>query len=205
MPCFITHKGTPGHYRNAVASGLRCRTVDMETGEFFTRATIWITIVAYTIGSAVFARARGSARGDSATRVLWTIAVAFLIAHFICAYQFYHHWSHQSAYLDTARQTDAVVGWNWGGGLFINYAFLIIWIIDISWWWLRGLDSYRKRPWPVIAAWHGFLIFILFNAMVVFKHGTTRWVGLVICSILLLSWARIARQGLTPILKTAKA
>ena len=168
----------------------------METGEFLTRATIWVAIVAYAIGSVVFALARGS-RWDSVTRVLWTVAVLSLVGHFICAYQFYHHWSHDSAYLDTARQTDEVIGLNWGGGLFINYAFLTLWTIDVSWWWLRGLASYRSRPWPVVAAWHGFLIFILFNAMVVFKDGPTRWVGLVICVVLLLSWARIARQGLT--------
>lgn len=175
----------------------------METGEFLTRASIWITIVAYTVGSFVFARGRG--RWDSATRVLWTIAVVSLIGHLISAYQFYHHWSHETAFVDTARQTNEVVGLNWGGGLFINYALITIWTIDVAWWWLRGLGSYRSRPWPVIAAWHGFLIFILFNAMIVFKHGVTRWVGIVICSVLLLSWARIARQGLIPILKTAKA
>jgi len=169
----------------------------METGEFLTRATIWVAIVVYAIGSVVFALARGRSRWDSVTRVLWTVAVLSLVGHFICAYQFYHHWSHDSAYLDTARQTDEVIGLNWGGGLFINYAFLTLWTIDVSWWWLRGLASYRSRPWPVVAAWHGFLIFILFNAMVVFKDGPTRWVGLVICVVLLLSWARIARQGLT--------
>ena len=182
-----------------------CSLLNMETGEFLTRATIWATIVAYAAGSVVFALARGRSRWDSATRILWTIAVVSLIGHFICAYQFYHHWSHQSAYLDTARQTDEVVGLNWGGGLFINYALLIIWTIDVSWWWLRGLNSYRTRPWPVVAAWHGFLIFILFNAMVVFKDGVTRWAGVIISLILFISWARIARQGLSPILKTAKA
>lgn len=177
----------------------------MDTGEFLTRATIWITIVAYVVGSVLFAWARGRTTWDSAARIAWTIAVVSLIAHFICAYQFYHDWSHDSAYRDTARQTDEVVGLNWGGGLFINYAFLIIWTIDVASWWIGGLNSYRARPWPLVAAWHGFLIFILFNATVVFKHGVTRWVGLVVCLILVLSWVRIARQGLTPILKTTRA
>jgi hypothetical protein len=169
----------------------------METGELLTRATIWITIVAYTVGSVIFALARGRSRWDAATRLTWTIAVVSLIAHFICAYEFYHHWSHESAYLDTARQTDAVVGLNWGGGLFINYAFLILWIVDLGWWWLRGLNSYRTRPWGILAAWHGFLIFILFNATVVFKDGAVRWAGLVICLTLLVAWIVIAMQRST--------
>lgn len=169
----------------------------METGEFLTRATIWITLAAYVVGSVVFAFARGRLGRDSATRVLWTIAVVSLIAHFISAYEFYHHWSQQSAYLDTARQTDAVVGLDWGGGLFINYAFIIIWTIDVSWWWLRGLTSYRSRPWPLVAAWHGFLIFILFNATVIFKDGLVRWAGLAVCTVLCLAWLAIARQRST--------
>ena len=167
----------------------------METGEFLTRATIWITIVAYAVGSVVFALARGRSRWDSATRGLWTISVVSLVGHFISAYAFYHHWSHDSAYLDTARQTEAVIGLNWGGGLFINYGFLIIWTIDVGWWWLRGLNSYRTRPWPLVAAWHGFLIFILFNAMVVFKHGVVRWIGVVICTVLCVAWIVIAKQN----------
>ena len=168
----------------------------METGEFLTRATIWITIVAYAVGSVIFALSRGRSRWDSATRLIWTIAVASLIAHFICAYQFYHHWSHDSAYIDTARQTEAVTGLNWGGGLFINYAFIILWTIDVSWWWLRGLSSYRMRPWPVVAVWHGFLIFILFNATVVFKDGVVRWAGLGICVTLFVAWIVIAKDRL---------
>lgn len=167
----------------------------METGEFLTRATIWIAIVAYAVGSVVFALARGRTRWDSATRLLWTSAVVSLTGHFISAYSFYHHWSHESAYVDTARQTKEVVGLDWGGGLFINYAFLIIWTIDVTWWWFRGLNSYRTRPWPLVATWHGFLIFILFNATVVFKDGVVRWVGVVICAVLCIAWIVIARQN----------
>jgi hypothetical protein len=169
----------------------------METGEFLTRATIWTTIVAYTVGSVLFAVSRGRSRWDSATRIAWTIAVIALIAHFISAYQFYHHWSQRFAYLDTARQTEEVIGLNWGGGLFINYAFLLIWFVDVSWWWLRGLASYRTRPWPVIALWHGFVLFILFNATVVFKDGMVRWVGLVVCLIMLIAWFVILKQRFT--------
>ena len=162
----------------------------METGEFLTRATIWTSIVAYTAGSVLFALSRGRSRWDSATRIVWTIAVVALIAHFISAYEFHHHWSQRSAYLDTARQTEEVIGLNWGGGLFINYAFLLIWIVDVSWWWLRGLASYRTRPWQLIALWHGFVIFILFNATVVFKDGMVRSVGLVVCLTLLVAWVK---------------
>jgi hypothetical protein len=175
----------------------------MDIREFLTRGTIWVSIVGYTLGSVVFALSRGrapSSRGraqwESAVRVVWTVACASLIAHFICAFEFYHGWSHAAAYRDTARQTEELFGLNWGGGLFINYALLIAWIVDIGWWWRGGLDSYRKRPWPLVALWHGLLIFIIFNATVVFGDGIVRWIGLAICLLLVLTWLRIVRHGL---------
>ena len=153
----------------------------MYIGEFLTRATIWVSIVGYVMGSVIFAlgsSSRRRVRCDWATRVIWTIACASLIAHFISAFQFYHAWSHQAAYSDTARQTEELFGLNWGGGLFINYALLIAWILDVAWWWRSGIDSYRYRPRLLVALWHGLFVFIIFNATVVFADGVARWVGL---------------------------
>ena len=167
-------------------------------GEFLTRGTIWISIVGYVLGSIAFALSlsdRRTARWDAAARIVWTVACASLIAHFISAFQFYHGWSHAAAYRDTARQTADVFGINWGGGLFINYALLFAWIVDIAWWWRSGLDSYRKRPWQLVMAWHGFLIFIIFNATVVFAAGIVRWLGLGICLLLTLTWWHVGKRG----------
>lgn len=163
----------------------------MNTGVVLTLSTIWISIVAYTIGCVAFASA--GRQFDRWARLAWTIGCAALLAHFISAFQFYHGWSHSSAYIDTARQTAEVFAINWGGGLFINYAVAILWIFDVAWWWFAGLGSYRRRPWWVVLAWHSFLIFIIFNATVVFKDGLTRWVGLLICLSLCLSWILSSR------------
>jgi hypothetical protein len=117
-----------------------------------------------------------------------------LIAHVACAYQFYHNWSHAAAYRETARQTAEVTGLDWGGGLFINYALIIGWVIDVALWRLRGLDAYRKRPrWPA-AAWQGFLFFMIFNATVVFKTGPLRWIGLGLCLWLAFLWLSVNRS-----------
>ena len=169
----------------------------MSLGELLTRSTIWITIVLYTFGLVVMAISSTSGRQsqrDSVARIVWTVAGLSLIAHVACAFHFYHNWSHESAYRETARQTNEVVGLNWGGGLFINYLFTISWIIDLAWWWRSGVDSYRQRPWPLVAAWHGFLIFIIFNATVIFTESTVRWVGLCICLILCLAWLFLVSQ-----------
>ncbi len=164
----------------------------MSSGEFLTRGTIWIAILAYTTGSVVFARGRGDS--DRLARLAWTFGCAALVAHFICAFNFYHAWSHESAYVETARQTAEVFKINWGGGLFINYALLLLWITDVAWWWVAGIDSYRRRPRLLTLIWHSFLIFIIFNATVVFKDGFTRWIGLLISLTLILSWFSISRQ-----------
>lgn len=157
-------------------------------GEILTRVTIWITIVAFAAGTAAFALSGKTYRWDSAARLAWTVACVALIAHVACAFHFYHRWSHIAAYADTARQTDEVFGLNWGGGLYLNYALLIVWVLDVSWWWLRGLNAYRKRPWSIVAAWHLFLLFIIFNSTVIFETGLVRWVGLGVCIGLCVVW-----------------
>ena len=166
----------------------------MTSGELLTRSTIWISIVAYTIGCVVFATARDA---DRWVRLAWTTGCAALVAHFICAFNYYHAWSQQSAYLETARQTAELFRINWGGRLFINYALASLWTIDVAWWWFAGLSSYRRRPWLVTLLWHSFLIFIIFNATVVFKDGPARWIGLLVCLTLILSWVSINRQRST--------
>ncbi len=169
----------------------------MNTGEFLTLATIWVSIIGYLAGSVMLAlspASGGRLQWGSAARVVWTIACASLIAHFLSAFQFYHGWSHAAAYRDTARQTEELFRVNWGGGLFINYALLIAWVVDIGWWWRRGIDSYRQRPWPIVALWHAFFVFIIFNATVVFGEGIVRWVGLAVSLLLAITWWLIVRQ-----------
>ncbi|HYJ88297.1 MAG TPA: hypothetical protein VEW46_19690 [Pyrinomonadaceae bacterium] len=169
----------------------------MYIGELITRSTIWVSIVGYAVGSITFALStptRRRVQWDLAARIVWTIACVSLVAHFISAFQFYHAWSHTAAYSDTARQTEELFGLNWGGGLFINYALLTAWIVDIAWWWRSGIDSYRKRPRLLVMLWHGFFVFIIFNATVVFADGVARWVGLAVALLLIITWWRIVRR-----------
>jgi len=142
----------------------------MNTGEILIKATIWLALAGYAAGATIFALSRKRYKWDVVARLAWTIACIGLLAHVACAFHFHHGWSQASAYRDTAQQTAEMFGLDWGGGLYINYALLLGWIIDVIWWW-RGLVAYRRRPWLLVAAWHAFLLFIFFNGTVVFATG----------------------------------
>src|SRR5687767_8890741 len=90
----------------------------MMSGELLTRSALWISFVAYAIGCIVFA----TTRPMKWVWLAWTICCAALVAHFIFAFHYYHEWSHESAYVDTARQTAALLAINCRGGLSINSA-----------------------------------------------------------------------------------
>lgn len=99
-------------------------------------------------------------------RALWTGALGVYLLHVVCAFTFFYDWSHAIAHRETARQTAELFGVNWGGGIFVNYAFTAIWSADCLWWW-AGPESYGRRPAVVSASVHGFLAFIFLNATVV--------------------------------------
>jgi len=166
----------------------------MNIGELLTRGTVWISILLYALGTILFAPRSKRRNFDKLVRSSWTVASLALALHFIAAFHFHHHWSQVSALRETASQTYEVYGLNWGGGLGINYLVLLLWIFDLAWWWLKGLDSYASRPLFWLLSWHGFLIFIIFNATVVFKDGVRRWLGLVICLMLCSAWYLIIRR-----------
>jgi hypothetical protein len=166
----------------------------MSLGEFLTRVTIWAALAGYVSGAACYLLSRRRHSWDAAARLVWTFACISLIAHVACAFHFYHGWSHDAAYRETARQTAEVVGLNWGGGLFINYLLITGWMADVIWWW-RGLDAYRLRPALLVVAWHGFLLFIFFNGTVIFEKGFLRWLGLGSFVALALLWWRASSSG----------
>lgn len=160
----------------------------MSKSEFLTRFSIWVTLAGYTVGVALIALSRKRPRLSSSARWAWTLACVSLLLHVIFAYHYYHQWSQDSAYSETARQTKEVVGLDWGGGLYFNYALIAGWVLDVAWWW-RGLDYHRNRPVLLTVIWHGFLMFMIFNATVVFETGTLRIVGIIVFIVLcILLW-----------------
>jgi hypothetical protein len=121
------------------------------------------------------------------SRRLNTFALGIFLTHVACAFHFYHGWSHSAAYAETARETAKSVGWNWGGGLYFNYLFTLVWAGQAAWSW-RNRDERFECPNGVTWAWRGFFLFMMVNGAVVFAHGALRWLGLVLCLMLAGSW-----------------
>src|SRR6185295_9886321 len=84
--------------------------------------------------------------------------------------------SHAAALKSTALQTEEMLGVAWGGGLYLNYAFAVVWIADSIWSW-RGMERYETRHRLVEWFIQGFLGFMAFNGTVVFASGAVRWVA----------------------------
>ena len=104
------------------------------------QATIALAIVAWA--AAEWLKRRGPRGGHSAARAVWTAGALLLGLHTLAAFHVVHGWSHQAAADETARQTAALTGLSWSGGLFVNYAFLAVWAADAGWWWAAPA-SYR--------------------------------------------------------------
>lgn len=117
----------------------------------------------------------------------WTAGAALIIMHSAAALHVRHGWSHRQALESTAIQTKAVTGVDWGGGLYVNYAFLALWAADAMWWWLRP-GAYAARPAPVTHALAAGFLFMFLNGAVVFAHGAMRWFGAACVGIVAFAW-----------------
>jgi hypothetical protein len=118
----------------------------------------------------------------------WTVALAVYLLHVVSALHFYHRWSHAAALHHTAQRTYEVVGWWWSGGLYINYAFTLLWIGDVLWWWLAPQHFVRRPAW-LARTWHGVFVFMAVNGAIVFAVGGFRWVSLGALLVLMVAWA----------------
>ena len=83
----------------------------------------------------LFAAGETGKRRDAPLGVVgWLAGVLLLAVHIAMAMAIVHGWSHASAVAATARATNAVFGVDWGGGVYANYLFLIVWAAETAWW-----------------------------------------------------------------------
>jgi hypothetical protein len=157
-------------------------------GELLTIWTIRLALTLYVARLTMLLSARGE-RWRPVSRWLWTAGCGLFVVHVICAFHFYHGWTHAAAWQDTAEQTKALLGVEFGDGIYFSYLFLVLWVLDVAWMWLARPG--QRTPWLRILV-HLFLLFIAFNGAIVFEDGPTRWFGLAVCAVLMVLASRRA-------------
>ncbi len=168
-------------------------------GDLLTRASVWLALLGYLFGPLAGLLGRQSTAWQRFARLAYSCGWLAFVVHAIAAFAFFYRWSHSVALDETARQTFEATGHSSAVGLYLNYLFLILWALGVGWWWRAGLTSYRLRRRWVGAALHGFLLFMAFNATVVFETGVVRWAGwlgtVLIGTVLIVSVAVRAMRG----------
>jgi len=157
-------------------------------GEGLTRWIVRFAVAAYFVSLAIGIR---WPQRDRLARLWWSIACAACLVHIGLAMHFYHDWSHAKAYAHTARQTRELIGLDWGGGVYFNYLFELIWSADVAWWWISPRSRETRPRWLVVLV-HAYLLFIVFNATVVFGAGATRWMDVAALSVI--AWMACRRS-----------
>ena len=135
-------------------------------------------------------------------RAAWTAGLLLLLAHIAAVFHFVHHWRHALAVAHTAQETRAVIGLEFGPGVYFNYLFAALWSADVAWWWFAPA-SRRRRSKLFTTLLHTYLFFIVINSVIVFETGVLRWSGIAgVCVWLLLAiryWqSRASRRQRAP-------
>ena len=117
---------------------------------------------------------------------LYVAAGMLYLAHVAAAFHYVHGWSHALAHEHVARVTYDYAGVWTGAGLYLNYQLAAVWTVDAAHRVWAG-DG-RRRPRRVDVAIHGLLLFLAFNATVVFAPARTRAAGAVAFAALVLTW-----------------
>jgi hypothetical protein len=98
-----------------------------------------------------------------------------------------HAWDHSIAHAAVAAQTFEMTGLDSGIGLYINYAFSGLWLLDTANWWLRS-DVYKHRPRWLDGILQLFFLFMFVNATVVFGTSPIRLLGTILCPLGAIGW-----------------
>jgi hypothetical protein len=116
--------------------------------------------------------------------------VLLLLAHFALAFHLRYRWSQEAAVRETARQTAETFGFDWGGGVFVNYLFALVWAVD-AWSWHARPARAAARATLVRWTLRAFYLTIIASGAVVFVVGARRWLGVLLALWIAWSWRPI--------------
>lgn len=130
----------------------------MNTPELLLRLSIW-PAVAFGLAACLGWR----------PTIAWRCGAALYAVHVVMAFQHVYRWSHHRAFEDNVRQVRETMGFEFGPGIWVNYAFTLGWFAVAALW--PRLGGTARMLWRVV------FLFITFNGAIVFAHGNGRWIG----------------------------
>ncbi len=163
--------------------------------------SIWVSMTAWFVGAIsrelathqslhCKAVSRMGTPYESVYRWSWLAGAILLSIHIIASYEFVHHWSHEAALEATGVESFQVTGYRASWGVYVNFAFMIVWIGYSFAMVYRRSRVPRLDPLVIV-----FLAPIVFSATVVFETGVLRTASIVAFFLLIgLTWRRIRLQ-----------
>ena len=138
------------------------------------RTTMLLATIAWAIGEILMRR---SPACDRMARLVWSVGIALALIHVALAFDVVYDWDHERAVDATARPAADRFGWGWRGSIYVNYAFLILWFVDVCWWWTApGSHAARSRRTESLRL--AVFTFMFFNGAIVFASAGGRIVGI---------------------------
>lgn len=123
--------------------------------------------------------------------MLWMLGAILCVVHVVTALGAFHDFSHAESIRHTAEVTQRVVGIRWGGGVYVNYLFTCLWLVDA----IRQIRNLNHSGAHTTSVWlHIFMGFIVFNATAVFGPAWYRWpTAVIVAGMIVARWYRCRR------------
>jgi hypothetical protein len=151
-------------------------------------ATIWIALALFVAAEAGRRRLSDRDRPAAWARPALILGALLMTTHVLIALASRYGWDHDAAVRETARQAATVYGFEWRGNIYVSYAFVVLWFVEI-WRWPVPADRDAAPTTTIGWALRGFFVLIIFNGAVVF--ATTVWsraLGSLLVAILVWAW-----------------
>jgi hypothetical protein len=149
--------------------------------------TIWLALALFAAGETGRSFGHRAAAPPAWAWWAFTLGLVLAIVHTLLSFGIVHNWIHDDAVRATAMQTEAMFGVSVGWGVYVNYLFLAVWLVD-AWWWRTARVGYVRAS-AVTWTLRVFYMIVIFNAAVIFAAGWRRIAGLVLVSWLSRIWS----------------
>ena len=146
-------------------------------GALIIKGLAWAGVFLFLLALAVRPALPENQPCERLDRRLWTAGCGLFFAHVLMGFGGFYGWSHEVAVAVAAQATYDLTNIRWGGGLYANYLFTLVWLADALWWWINPL-GYARRPRWLRRLLMGFMVLMVLGGTVLFTQNPLRWVVL---------------------------